>query len=604
VIAIDFNPRLNKEWRKREEAMKRQDLVDLRPQDLHLIGEDDLDLFPAMVSWFNPLLLFRLLKPVIISQIFGEYADRRLIHAALNGETDVELLARADLRAEKPAAPIWIDYVSDLGDGFDATYAIAYLMAQPSLHVDDYDLPRGSLVVMGGDEVYPYATTEDYRLRMRHPYGLALPLIKNDPKPPFILAVPGNHDWYDGLARFLAIFCRKESTKIGGWRTRQRRSYFAARLTESWWLWGIDIALIEDMDQPQADYFGTMAQHMENANLIICSSEPGWYNAAENSKAFRSLSYAAWIAEKADKNIKIALCLSGDTHHYARYTTEFGTEFMTAGGGGAFLHGTHQLPCGLKLDWLKHRDAPASLVKKKADGSEYAACYPDKRTSRIQLLRNLWFPLSNRGFSLALGIFYAFAGCLLLKWPIGGSVFVTLLLIAFCLGYISYQESRRTPVIRAMAALLAFVQSAAHFVAIWAATRLFTHLNALWFGADLTPWLWWPLFGLEMVVAGTIVGGLIFGVSLLLGSGVAHIAHNDAFSAMRLNSYRHFLRIRIEGSKLTIFPIGLDHVPQRSGWRKASDAEIAQRNSIFQPKQPLRARLIEDPIALDANNVR
>jgi hypothetical protein len=73
---------------------------------------------------------------------------------------------------------------------------------------------------------------------------------------------------------------------------------------------------------------------------------------------------------------------------------------------------------------------------------------------------------------------------------------------------------------------------------------------------------------------------------------------------MRLNSYRHFLRIRIEGSKLTIFPIGLDHVPQRSGWRKASDAEIAQRSSIFHPKQPLRPRLIEDPIALDANNVR
>ncbi len=91
------------------------------------------------------------------------------------------------------------------------------------------------------------------------------------------------------IARFLSNFCRKEPTVIGGWRTRQGRSYFAARLTESWWLWGIDIALIEDMDQPQADYFATIAQHMDNANLILCNSEPGLYNAAENSKAFRSL---------------------------------------------------------------------------------------------------------------------------------------------------------------------------------------------------------------------------------------------------------------------------------------------------------------------------
>jgi hypothetical protein len=223
------------------------------------------------------------------------------------------------------------------------------------------------------------------------------------------------------------------------------------------------------MDQPQADYFATIAQHMDNANLILCNSEPGWYNAAENSKAFRSLGYAAWIAVKANKNIKIALCLSGDTHHYARYTTEFGTEFMTAGGGGAFLHGTHQLPSKIELNWFKHRNAEATLLKQKSDGTEYTACYPNKRTSRCQLLRNLWFPLTNRGFSLTLGIFYALAGCLLLNFPVWASIVVAVLLIGLCLGYISYQESRRTAFIRTMAALLAFVQSAAHLVAICAA---------------------------------------------------------------------------------------------------------------------------------------
>src|SRR4030095_15029834 len=69
-----------------------------------------------------------------------------------------------------------------------------------------------------------------------------------------VYAIPGNHDWYDGLLMFLAFFCRKKPWHIGGWRTRQRRSYFALRVTEKWWIWCIDIQLANDMDQPQADY--------------------------------------------------------------------------------------------------------------------------------------------------------------------------------------------------------------------------------------------------------------------------------------------------------------------------------------------------------------
>jgi hypothetical protein len=583
--------------------MTPDELANLRTQDLHRVGEDDLHLFPPMVSWFNPFLLFKLLKPVLISQIFGEYADRRLIHAALDPEPDVELLSRADLRAEDPKAPVWIDYVSDLGDGFDATYAIAYLIAQPRLQADGHTLPRGSLTVMGGDEVYPYATTRDYVLRTRHPYGFALPFAQQMADHPLIMAIPGNHDWYDGLARFLAIFCRKEPTPVGGWRTNQRRSYFAVRLSNDWWLWGIDIALIEDMDQPQKEYFTTIAKKMDNANLILCSSEPGWYNAAPNSESFRALGYAAWIAKKANKNIKIPLCLSGDTHHYARYSTDFGTEFMTAGGGGAFLHGTHQLPSELKLDWFKHHDSTAGLEKERSDGTKYSACYPDKCASRCLLFRNLWFPLTNRGFSIALGIFYFLAGCQLVAWPGWDSrIAITVVVGTFFLAYTAYPESSRTRSVKWIAAAVAVAQSLAHVTAIVMATQFFIGLNADWFG-DLHRWVWLALFAVEMIITGAIIGGLIFGLSLIFGSGIADIAHNDAFSAMRLDRYRHFLRIKIEGSKLTIFPLALDRVPCRSDWRKATEAEMAEGRSIFQPKCGLSPKLIEQPIVIDAKNV-
>ncbi|MEY9590865.1 hypothetical protein ABIA06_003156 [Bradyrhizobium yuanmingense] len=50
---------------------------------------------------------------------------------------------------------LWIDFVADLGDRFDATFAIASLLSQEQLKIDEKSLPRGQLLVMGGDEVYP-----------------------------------------------------------------------------------------------------------------------------------------------------------------------------------------------------------------------------------------------------------------------------------------------------------------------------------------------------------------------------------------------------------------------------------------------------------------
>jgi hypothetical protein len=38
--------------------------------------------YPRMAHWFNPLLLLKLLSNV--SSVFGQYADRRLIVAALD----------------------------------------------------------------------------------------------------------------------------------------------------------------------------------------------------------------------------------------------------------------------------------------------------------------------------------------------------------------------------------------------------------------------------------------------------------------------------------------------------------------------------------------
>ena len=147
--------------------------------------------YPRMTAWFQPVLLAKLLWRVVVSDLFGQYADGRLIVAALDPVSETELVARAkqfvsenaddEVWAFRPDAngSIWIDFVADLGDGFDATYAIASLLAQETLPVGGHVTRRGQLLVMGGDEVYPNASLENYSKRLRDPYDWAFP----DPYP-------------------------------------------------------------------------------------------------------------------------------------------------------------------------------------------------------------------------------------------------------------------------------------------------------------------------------------------------------------------------------------------------------------------------------------
>ena len=131
---------------------------------------------------------------------------------------------------------LWLDHVADLGDGFDPTYTVARLLAADTLEVGPPEgqpgeqpgpplrLPRGRLLVLGGDEVYPTPSSSGYEDRMKGPYRAALPSGAVDPAP-FMVALPGNHDWYDGLTAFLRLFAQRRP--LGGWRTVQTRSYFA-----------------------------------------------------------------------------------------------------------------------------------------------------------------------------------------------------------------------------------------------------------------------------------------------------------------------------------------------------------------------------------------
>jgi hypothetical protein len=583
-----------------------------------------LQTYPRMTSWFRPNLLAKLLWRVVVSDLFGQYADRRLIVAALDPVKPEEFVQRA--RQFFPGTPfekvedrpptlftpddegaVWIDFVADLGDGFDATFAIASLLSQERLTVGAETLPRGKLLVMGGDEVYPNANAKFYQEQFLNPYGWAFP----DPHPhlldgPPVYAIPGNHDWYDGLVLFLAYFTRRSPhLHLGGWRSWQRRSYFALQLTEKWWIWAMDAQLADDVDQPQKDYFDLVAKSMpEGSKIILCGPEPGWlYTLREANKSLSVIDNIAWSALNAKRGLQIPIVLSGDTHHYSRYSGSDGvTQFITSGGGGAFLHSTHQLADTVELDetspnrvWLGGRVKSLKLKTAPSQGHadcDQGACYPS-RTESLKLLKgNFKFVRLNLGFCLLLGAIYWLLGLVAVPmWP------DSLLLVPLILGLGFWAYTRRQEGDSAQVKWLSAGNGVVHAVVLLPSALLFSRLNQ-----GLPDFCGWHLpaiavFLLEMTMAGTLIGGRLFGLYLYLSSKRYNINHNDAFSSMRLDGYRNFLRMRIKDDEVKIYPIGLTKIPKRGDWR-INTGNVGTPPPTYIPATPLAPHLIEGPIVI------
>ena len=86
-----------------------------------------------------------------------------------------------------------------------------------------------------------------------------------------VYALPGNHDWYDGLNSFMGVFVTRrpdndskgfgDGRRIGGRRTKQTRSYFALKLPHDWWLIGADAQLTGFIDQGQVAFLDNLAQN-------------------------------------------------------------------------------------------------------------------------------------------------------------------------------------------------------------------------------------------------------------------------------------------------------------------------------------------------------
>lgn len=510
------------------------------------------DLFKrrSRVRWLAPSVLLKSLKPILVSGLFTSYSDRREVQGVLSQG----VVYRSD------AEELWVDYVADTGDGFDATATVASLLAPETLTVEGTRTRAGNLLVLGGDEVYPTASMDEYKERFIKPFRAMLPCSPPDDKR-VMVAIPGNHDWYDGLTAFQQVFCGGQW--IGGWKTEQRRSYFACQLPHGWWLWGIDIQLDTYIDHPQVDYFKKMAAEVDKGDqIILCWAKPAWVQAGEEKpQAYDTLDY--FQRNIVPDHARVRLSLTGDSHHYARYEAADGEQKITAGLGGAFLSATHHLPPTLELPAQLRTDPPALFDRRK----EFPTRAASKRV-RWGVPRAIY---ANGGFVFVPGLAYlGLAACATrARRPWVATGLAAAGAIGACVAF-SKEKAPKD-----------WGPGVAHGVAHVATALAATSLLRGRVGGRRV-----PVAGAAAV--GAAVGPLLFSAYLLAADHIGLFGRNtnELFSALAIEGHKGFLRLHFQSDgELTVYPIKVDEVAR---WKP-------DRNHPTWPDLPDAPRFEADP---------
>lgn len=605
---------------------------------------DELGFEPRRaVRWLSPSQLILSGIQVTIAQQFADFADRRDVQIAYpQGVIAVDGSEGDD--------ELWLDFVADLGDGFDATYTMAAVLSAPQHTVRDdagatQVLPRGSVLVMGGDEVYPTASDEAYADRTIGPYRAASADLPR--RSGTLLALPGNHDWYDGLASFLRLFAR--GFDFAAWRTVQRRSYFAVKLRPKWWLVAVDAQLGTTIDQPQLDYFrDTLWPELaEGDAIILCTASPYWETTPYDADAFDT---TAWFEKNILRNklsdpddpnsplvptgAKVRLWLSGDHHHYGRYVQRTDadpegplapdprrTQLITNGLGGAYTMGIDRLAPRLQLPdpRARQKPAPEEVVDFDAGPTRFPGPALARRMNWLLAspFTRYWLPRRNPLFASSMGVaMLLLVGVLWLAdlvvrafhvhwadatqaaWADAlialGTVFVVAPL-AFGLAGL-YTALRRGGRHRKRGAAAQREQGigALSLVVGYLAALVIVGGLFLLSAVDL-----WQLWGVAWIAIIAIVGGALGSQAFALVVLFSPPSAIGDFKATGLayEDGKGFLRIHIdpENDTLTVYPLVIDHTVHSWSLEPLPGSAVSPVPASGQWPAP---RLIEDPIVV------
>lgn len=375
-------------------------------------------------SWLRPSVLWQSRNNVLAS-LTGDpteaarrvwVAERRAMLRAQGAPPAVV----NDFTIERPDLTDFACVVmGDTGEGDVSQYS-----AVPSL----LRVAEGSeFALIASDVVYPAGDVNQYIEKFFLPYAAY-------PRP--IYALPGNHDWLDGLAGFMHHFCDmdappqtqrpprrsgrlpfarlmhrllwrraerikpdtiKRAAELRGAATasgpRQPNMYFCID-TPHLRIVGVDTGILGRLDSEQGEWLRRVSAGPK-AKLLV-SGKPVYAGAGVSPRRIMppddgdgdTGTLLGLLRDPANNYVAM---VSGDTHHYERHVVEVArgrrVQCVISGGAGAFMTCTHHIP---RVDLPGVTEGEFVLYPTRGDSL---------RAYSIVLLRRLrrWWPLARRG---------------------------------------------------------------------------------------------------------------------------------------------------------------------------------------------------------------
>ncbi|MBX3230835.1 MAG: hypothetical protein KIT84_01350 [Labilithrix sp.] len=554
---------------------------------------------PFGIRWYGVTSLFGHLRNFVSRAIATESVDTRdwmrpnapddlLAHAIRLIHPDAPAPPAGKTLTEVLERPVWIDFAADTGDDRDVSARVGAMLAATYTEGGRL-LPRGDMLVFGGDVSYPVATADEIYKRLVLPWNEELRKVGASKRKRILLGAPGNHDWYDGLDGFGRLFRRRidepfkaddrDTTPRLGKRLRKRAGRKiglvarAVHLDEVGSLYGILLSAIRSL---RAFFTGKAIKRrrrlvlrgyepIQEASYFAFPLAPGldlwgadrqlgrvdfrqraFFTKRRREDTSRAVLFVAGDPAMAYGHRNepgarmLSACrlnlerdrvffLAGDFHHYERRAVGKSLHVI-AGGGGAFLHGTRVAP------YPKVSGPPAAVYPDAAASRQLVLGVPLKlMIGRAGLLAHLVFGLLA---SASLGAVRAHDA---VRYGTPAAITAGLFLLFY---FIALQGAQGTRLQRAGIAL-PFALAIGLLPA--GLERVVPHLP--FYASDAA-----------VMIACAFVGAFVFGVylTLLMLTG---LEHQQAFTVLGHPGYKHFVRLCVHpDGKIEGWAIGKDDV--------------------------------------------
>jgi hypothetical protein len=349
-------------------------------------------------SWISPRPLWESRNDKIARWVGDSTSDERKRWVEAQRRKGIDSKLTVTHYADKDEVSFMV--LGDPGEGDDSQYQVLRPLHATAQQTD--------FTYIVSDVIYPAGDVQDYHDNFYWPYrGLPGP----------IFAIPGNHDWYDGLHGFMTLLCGADPDlrpPVHASKSRWRRAfldltwreptealqedimamqahrpepsgqpgpYFAIELKELL-LVGLDTGIQSGIDDEQGDWLRKISKVPKDK--ILLTGKPLVVDASRKTCPIDGSedTVNAIVEDPANRYIAV---IGGDIHNFQRYPVRHAdgriVQHIVSGAAGAYTKATHRIP-------------RATLERCGCDEDDFR-CYPRRGDSlaAYSILLNRTLPL-------------------------------------------------------------------------------------------------------------------------------------------------------------------------------------------------------------------